>query len=153
MNAKFGCNDLFALGFEVLLPLEFGDDGRARGGRADAVSLLEELLALRVVHCLVDVFHGTNQRAFGEGGGRFRAFFLAVDSGYGQLQARLQYRQGLTFIIRFLFIGYACGSLPTGLRDKPGFVTSRPLAEKRSVAMRNSMLHARYSCAGRKFAK
>ena len=84
-------------------------------------ALLEELPALRVVHRLVDVFHGTNQRAFGEGSGRFRAFLFAIDSGYGQLQARLQFRQGLTFIIRFVFVGCARDNFPAGLCDKTPF--------------------------------
>ena len=85
VNAKFGCNDLFALDFQVFLSLELGDNGRSRGGCANAVPLLEELLALWIVNRLVDVFHGANQRAFGEGSGRFCALFFAIDSGYGQL--------------------------------------------------------------------
>lgn len=108
LDALGGWHEGLALLFNIEAFEQFLDDVGAGGWGADAAGFVEDALGVLVVHKGLRIFHGGQERAFGEAGWWFGLTFADADTDTFEGLALFEFWQGaVSAVIVFLLVFFA----------------------------------------------
>lgn len=111
LDAFGGRHEGLALLFNIEAFEQFLDDVGAGGWGADAAGFVEHRLGVLVERIALGIFHGGQERAFGEAGGRFGLAFADADGDAFQSLALLEFWQGAVFAGVFFRLVALCDEI------------------------------------------